>query len=258
MTIAANPYSLYLHDTGNPTFKSGEILCFRPARNSHGKSDVTGVFQPEAEAFVTYHGLDPDKHIVVLDNNKSRYSLANEVIREIKDRQPKTTAFFCHGFTHYIQLGPRSPNHPFAQENDKKLFRKFCKALADAYDAPTLLLYACSTGNDPDKDEPDTAPGAGDGSFADVCRDKMCEYGAVWCRVMAHTTAGPATINPYIKLFDGNGSRFGGTGAAFIVPPGTAKFWKALRRHLQTDDSFRFRFPYMTLANIQEELSNIA
>ena len=69
---------------------------------------------------------------------------------------------------------------------------------------------------------------------------------------MAHTTAGPATVNPFIKFFDGQGSKFGGTGASFLIPPGTPRYWKALRKHLQTD--FRFRFPFMTVTEVQAEL----
>jgi len=255
MKLKANPYNPSLHPQGTPKFKKGDILCFHPKHNAKNKVDVTAVFKPEAEKFCKFHGLKPADHIVVFDNKKSRYPLANQIIKEIKARKPKVVAFFCHGFTHYIQAGPRSPKHPYAQDNDKKLFRAFIKALTDAYVAPNLILYACSTGDEPDKDMADTAPGAGDDSFADVCRDKMCENGATFCRVMAHTTAGPATVNPHIKFFDGLGSRFGGTGAAFIVPPGTAKFWKALRAHLQTD--FRFRFPFMTVVDIQAELETL-
>jgi hypothetical protein len=256
MALMDNPYDPSLAPDGRPDFKQGDILCFRPRYNSKGKRDVTGAFKPEAEAFCRFHGVDPDESIVIINNgqrkHRSRYPMAREVIAEIKARKPKVTAFFCHGFTHYIQLGPRSPNHPAAQDTDKQLFRQFIKALTDAHVAPNLVLYACSTGNDPDRGEEDTAPGAGDDSFGDVCRDQMCALGATFCRVMSHTTAGHATANPHVKFFDGQGSHIGGTGAAFIVRPGTQRYWPAWRRHLQGD--FRFRFPFMTIADIHTEL----
>jgi len=249
----ANPYSLILEPEGRPILEAGDLLCFHPLRNAPNKSDVTSVFKPEAENLCKFLGLDPSDHIVVFDNKRGRYTLANQIIKEIKARSPKVTAFFCHGFTHYLQAGPRSPNHPFAQPNDKKLFTQFINALVGAYDAPSLLLYACSTGDDPDGD-PDTAPGSGDDSFADTCRDRMCEAGAVYCRVMAHTNAGPATVNPHIKFFDGQGSRFGGTGASFLIPPTQKAAFKKLRAKLEKDPDFRFRFPFMTVSDIQAEV----
>ena len=128
--MIANPYDVTIHEQGRPKFAPGDILCFRPKHNSPPKKDVTGAFAPEAEHFCKFHGVDPDSHIVVIDNGqapnkRSRYPMATEVIEAIKARKPKVTAFFCHGFTHYIQLGPRSPKHPFAQPNDKKLFERF-------------------------------------------------------------------------------------------------------------------------------------
>jgi hypothetical protein len=141
--------------------------------------------------------------------------------------------------------------HPKFGPKDKPIWDEFEEKLA-AHHNTHVVLYACSTGNDPD-DDPDTAPGSGEDSFADVLRDDLCWAGSIWCRVVAHTTAGHTTQNPWLKFFDGKGSPYGGVGAELLFPPRDhdgrlTTEWKTLQELLLSD--FRFKFPFMRAAEI--------
>jgi hypothetical protein len=115
------------------------------------------------------------------------------VLAEIERRVPRVLVPFSHGYQHGVQFGIRSPRHPNFTLGDLIRWQRFCDLLSrpvdDWFTATTAVLYACSTGDDPDGD-PDTAPGSGDGSFADCLRDNLCDRWSTQCRVMAHTTAG--------------------------------------------------------------------
>jgi len=84
-------------------------------------------------------------------------------------------------------------------------------------------LYCCLTGF--------SLNIAGDGGFADKLRDAFCEAGMTWVKVYAHTTAGHTTRNPYVRIFEGQGSPIGGIGGQLLVQPG-AKLWKTWRSAL--------------------------
>lgn len=222
------------------------VVIFRPQHNSHGKKDVTGAFKPEAEKFAKFHSL-PRSSIFVIDNHQPKHKRVDDVLEILEKEHPLVTVFFCHGYVNGLQLGPYSPNcRKGRQKQWKTRWDAFTKGLSFnySYNDPNIILYACSTGDDPDGD-PDSAPGSGDDSFADRLRDDLCEAGTIYCRIVAHTTAAHTTKNKWVKLFDGGGSRLGGVGAPLVVP---VPYLKYFRRLLNTN--FRFRFPFLTQQQI--------
>lgn len=235
-----------------------KATVFIPRYNSKGKKDVTGAFHPEAVKFCHVWGKD-EGEIISLNNRHRRRDLADSLLNKMESAQNDSPVwiFFCHGYTHGIQFGIRSPQHKRFGEGDRRDFNRFIDvvslsaALASTR-TPVIVLYACSTGNDPDGDS-DTAPGSGDGSFGDLTRDRLCESGAVNCRVFTHATAGHTTLNPMVKIFDGEGKPYGDNGGKLVAPPGSRKF-NNLRKKLRRDQEFRFHFPFMSMEDIGIEI----
>jgi hypothetical protein len=215
------------------------IYCFRPAHNTPGKKDVTGAFAPELTAFCRAWN-DSTIETLVVDNRLPMAKQRASVLRAIRDAEvaAETVAFFCHGWKGGIQLG-------FTNAHVDKL----ASALADVW-VENVVLYCCSTGGDVQTKK--SSPGTGDGSFADRLRDALCQKGRTHCRVVAHTTVAHTTKNPYVRFFDGMGSKIGGAGGYFPVAPGS-ELWPKWRRALQSTD-LRFRFPAMDVEDIHAEL----
>ena len=239
----------YRRRTLKPLVDPSRVLIFTPDRN-HTRRDYTGAFRPEAQKFAELHGLDDDQ-IIKLDISQPHTKVGEEVIRCVGEWKPQVVVFFCHGYVGGIQLGIWSPTYRRATNASKRIFGEFLDLMA-LYQNPSIVLYCCSTGDTP-FGKPDTAPGAGDDSFADLVRDGLCERGARTNRVFAHVTAGHTTRNPHVKFFDGDYSPIGGTGASYLARPGTPAFRK-LAKALKTD--FRFRIPFMTTGRIHELLAN--
>jgi hypothetical protein len=218
-------------------------LCFRPKHNTPGKKDVTGAFAPELARFMKTR---PAKEFVI-DNSKTFLQMRNDVLSFLAGAAGTSTyapvdsiAFFCHGWQQGIQLGFRNQNVP-----------GLAKAIFDCVSvSPTVALYCCSTGGDPKTKA--TSPGTGDGSFADLLRDKLCQIGLEQNRVTGHDRVGHATKLPYVKFFDGMGSAVGGAGGFYPVAPGS-KLWPKWRKALRETD-LRFKFPFMQIDEIHAEL----
>jgi len=249
-----NPYGPYVRDELPDTIPQDEVVIYAPRFNTGKKRDATGAFHPEAILFCKHWRLNPATTIEYFDNRRSRYAIAEEVLSSMEQRQraEKPIAvwgYFNHGYTHGMQIGLRSSGHRVFTEQDEENFERFLDIISE-HPAPLVPLYACSTSDDPDGD-PDSAPGSGDGSFADLTRDGLCERGSVYCRVFAHTTAGHTTGNPMIKMVDGLGTMDGGLGAELIAMPGTKEF-KSLQRKLKT--AFRFDVPFLTVDAIRKSL----
>lgn len=232
--------------------KPEEILVVTPDRNEV-KRDYTGAFRPESIRFCDTHGI-PRNEILKVDISKPFRERADQIIQCAEEVEPKIVAIFCHGYAEGIQLGFRSPDHRRSRKPDKDRFHALMDVLS-IHENVSLELYACSTGDDPDE-YPDTSPGSGEGCFADLIRDNLCERGAKTCRVFAHVTAGHTTKNPHIKFFDGNHSSTGGSGATYLCRPGTRAFRK-LARMLRSDD-FRFRIPFLSTVRIHELIDSVA
>lgn len=214
-------------------------ICFTPDRNVK-LADYTAVFAPEAAAFAKLHGI-PKSAIVAVDITKSERAMRAHVFEAIaREGQAQggldTVAFFCHGFARGLQLG-------FALRHVDEL----AKALKPyASDSIVVPLYACSTARDTDGDySDDLDPNAlgGDGGFADQLRDALCaEAHAIHCRVVAHVTAGHATVNPWVRIFEGRGQPYGGVGGQWLVKP-KGPMWKRWIEWLRKGQN-RFLFPF--------------
>ncbi|MBS7615482.1 hypothetical protein KEJ18_07135 [Candidatus Bathyarchaeota archaeon] len=213
------------------------IAIFVPLYDVQGKKDATRVFQPEAQRFEQFtgrNGLQPE--IGVINNKMPQSKMTDAVLTLIQGFKPlSAVAFFCHGTSRKIQLG-------FDLNNVSKL----ANAIAEDNNTDIkVILYCCLTGSG-------TGTG-GDGGFADKLRDCLCCSGATSCRVVAHTTAGHATRNPFVRFFEGMGSKTGGTGGYYPVEP-KSKLWQAWIKKLKEDSEFRFKFPFMAIEDIHSEL----
>jgi len=71
---------------------------------------------------------------------------------------------------------------------------------------------------------------------------------------VGHTTVAHTTKNPMVLFMDGMGVPDGGVGGYPPVSPKSIN-WAAWKKALQTTD-LRYRMPYMSPAEIHDELSN--
>jgi hypothetical protein len=230
-----------------------KVAIFASKYNTGNKHDATGAFQPEASNYCNAYKIS-NKEVELINNLQGRLQVAKEFLNRLETLSSQkslgTVVIFSHGYTHGIQFGLRSSGHPGFLPQDAINFERFVKILVK-HPSPVIVLYACSTGDDPDGDS-DSAPGSGDGSFGDLLRDSLCRAGATYNRVFTHTTAGHTTRNTYIKILDGEGSSIGGVGGKLLANPGS-KEWTRLHSKVINDD-FRFRLPYLSKERITEIL----
>lgn len=227
-----------------------KLLIFTPKSNVEGKKDATGAFHPEAETFASL--ARAGSRIYQLDNLKPFARRRAEVVAELERAKGggfTSVAFFCHGWLDGIQAG-------FLRRHAGELAQAIHAVVSSSPNAVTtdvvVPLFCCSTGQDP-QDDPITAAGTGDDSFADKLRDALCAAGQVDCRVMAHTVAAHTTKNPMVLFMDGMGVATGGVGGYAPASP-KSESWSAWKSALQST-SLRFRMPYMSPAEIHAELS---
>lgn len=217
-------------------------IIFAPEHDTPGKRDATGAFLPEAKRFAALTG----GRLVLVDNHEN-HGERGEVVLDALARGPgrwSTVAFFCHGLPHEIQLGFR-----------RATVGKLAQYIARSSERNVkVLLYCCSTASTIRALWGKSV--GGDGGFADMLRDALCEHGATHCRVMGHQTSGHATRNPYVRFFDGLGSPVGGAGGIDVVRA-SSKLWTPWREALNGQflaPDFRFRFPYMEIGQIHAAL----
>lgn len=220
------------------------VLAFVPKHNSHGKRDVTGAFLPEAKRFVA---AAASGSVVTIDNHltfaRRRRAVLAELGKPEHSANLDAVAFFCHGWISGVQLG-------FGMRSVRQLAEGL--GWVAASDFLVVPLYCCSTGDDPE-DDPLSAAGTGDGSFADKLRDNLCAEPVAYNRVVAHSTVAHTTRNPMVLFFDGMGTPDGGVGGYAPVLPSSAN-WGAWKRGLRGATDLRFRFPFMTVGDIHAEL----
>lgn len=173
-----------------------QLLILLPDRNTPGKSDFTGAFQPEAKLLVDMRGGST----VYIDQSQGDAARRRQVIRAIDKHQPAEIVYFGHG------LERRLPQLGFSLGHCAQL----AEAISEWATAPTVVLYACSAADG-------VGPG-GDGGFADILRDSLCELGAKGTRVFAHPVAGHTSGNPFVRVFEGPCPAVGGKFT--IQPPG--------------------------------------
>lgn len=259
MQLSPNPYQYVSDDLGLPEFESREVQIFVPKYNSpHKRADATGAFHPGAISFARVHGI-PRSNIHYIDNRRSKSNMRSQLLDKMKEVKEgvSTWVFFCHGYTHGIQFGLRSSNHPRITEDEEKDFQHFCEIIASSHPAPMVILYACSTGDDPD-DDPDSAPGSGDGCFGDLLRDNISALWGVFCIVWTHTTAGHSFFNPNVKPFIGTGRKEGAVGAKPLFIKGSREFRlfaRELPSNPDTAGSFWARFPFIPIDKLRSRYS---
>ena len=210
----------------------GEALAFAAGVNTPGKSDATGAFLPEGRAF--------KKHTVgrlfQVDTAARDQSRRKSVYRNLTavENPLSYLAFFCHGWRTGIQFGFRLHHLTYLARHLSEI----------SHPDLTVALFCCSTAQ---------GGTGGDGGFADDLRDQLCMYGLVDCKVIAHTTKGHTTSNPYVRIFEGDGSRIGGIGGRYVVEP-KSELWPAWKKELRDSEKFRIGFPLMSREEIAAHL----
>lgn len=180
-------------------------IIFRPATNSKGRSDVTGMFGPRADELHAKYGWP----IVVFDNTlpvHRKWEATKAAIAAIPDGSLRTFVALMHGWPHGLQFGlTRGASQQFVEALLPKLAKE-----GDV----DLVFLACSTGEDGVASTNDNAGGpGGEDGLADRLADLFMAAGRP-VRVWAHTSEGRADINPNMRLFDGTG-----VGGRHVVEP---------------------------------------
>lgn len=227
-------------------------IAICPTTDAPGKRDVSRVFRPEAERFLSMHS--PHGLLAPFDNRKIKAARRAEVESAIWHSFPGDwvdhVAFFCHGLRDSLQTGHR-----------KGALGTLAQSIAwrARPGSPLVVtLYACDTARDADADRTDdTDPDedGGEGGFADALRDALRDAGACSGWVDAHPVTAHATRAPYVRRFRLEGAE---PGAWLVRPHGPA--WGLWRRALWGKvpglKDLRLRFPRMSGAEIHAALSH--
>lgn len=210
-------------------------IIITPDRNT-ANNDYKGAFEPES---IHYQRVVPGKHTLIkIDISKglpTRQAQLFAALDALKSGDYRAVAVFCHGWENGIQAGPKISTLP-------EFVRLLCAATTNGVEARDVLhvaLYCCSTALGKDTKGGATETG-GDGGFADTMRDEFCRQKRPWVRVFAHTNRGHTTTNPYVRVFEGQGSTIGLTGAQWLVPPPPPKneLWPRWRDALASKAPF--------------------
>lgn len=233
-------------------------ITFAPRWNTGRKSDATGAFQPEARAFAEMHG----GRVVLIDNRQPKARMRQQVLTELikagayhggdggmiccgddsHDHRLEFVAIACHGWGRGIQFG-------FDIGSAEALASEIARVSTPDVVVP---LFCCSTADTLGWLKARGKGPGGDRGFADELRDALCREGATHCVVDAHVTVGHAFKNPHVRRFAGDGSPEGGIGGQYIVERGSS-LWRPWVRALRED--MRFRFPFMPIGMIHDELA---
>lgn len=223
------------------------MIIIAPQSNTPTKSDATGAFQPEAQAFDRLQGHTA---FHLFDNRVPMGDRRASFLRMLGTLSPTSRglAAYCHGWPRGVQFG-------FLLSHADLLARALVKACVPATRERPLIvnLACCDTARDTDDDRVDDiredGPG-GIGGFADVLCTRLAAQGAP-CRVFAHASLGHTTTNPYVRVFDSTDEY--PQGGPWVVPPSSSLFrrWRAALR----DTNLRHRFCLMSHAEIEHELT---
>lgn len=225
-------------------------VIFVPDRNKPGRKDMTGAFLPEAVRFATAIG-GQTSWIIPINVGKTRRSREKAVIAGIQKAyeergQLDVVAFFCHGYRYRLQMGFGT-----RFKVDRVWLGKLAATIAaTSAEDVSVPLYACSAATSAKNANDQTA--AGDGGFADELRDALCREGATWNTVIGHSTAGHTTRNPYVRVFQGEGTSTGGIGGCWIARPG-GPLWKRWVRWMRTGTN-RYQMTQMSLQVIRGKI----
>ncbi len=194
------------------------VVSFYTSTNSpNKKADATGAFIPKCKDFTKLYEIQGDTASRHPINCTAPQAKRKEAVLDVLDDCARIdlAAHFGHGLSKSIQ-------HGFGPLNVESLAAEYKRACTQ-----NILLFMCLTGQDPVE------------GFA----VKLAKLSGA--RVFSHTTAGHATTNPYVRVFEADGSY------KWLVEPG-APAWKAWDRMLDTTD-LPYRLPFVT----QEQLMKI-
>lgn len=220
-----------------------QTLVIYSSKNVKGRHDATGAFIPEAKRFAKVNNV-PEHNMLGVPCVGMKAAKRREIVLDflytMRDQPVEMVAWFAHGWSQGIQFG---------------FTKKHITELVNYLPSYTLqqkhVLYACSTASTNEKTRNVKSPGT-DGGFADLLRDEMAfcdysDYSGGW--VDGHLQPGHTTRNPYVFRFNTYTSdTFGGK---YIVDPNSVN-WRKWVKALKTD--FRFKFPYMTVREIESYL----
>lgn len=273
-------------DPESPT--RDDVLGFRPlCDKSPQQRDVKKNFRIAAVRFMYAIGAGADS-IYTVDNGEparpvsdsDRRGQVARAFEERSQRAPKlgVVAFFCHGWPTGMQLGFNAAR-PHAPETISELARLI--GAAGTRDV-RVILYACQTGASSEEGSIENLRASisrqgrarreytssersrlaaweeivarqmlGANSFAFLLRDALIATNP-GCSVFAHSTLGDATRNPYARIFDGG---VGVPGRWIIPPDRRSAIWGAWVSTMKGASTLRYRFPFMTAAEIAAELA---
>ena len=218
----------------------GGVVALSVAHDKRGKRDASRAFIPEAKRFLAYWESEGLRTHLALINNRARVATRRKQVIDALGGAGslKHLAIFAHGWRTGIQMG-------FRLGHLAALGRKIAEHTVD--DAPVVTLYTCSTAQG--------SGSGGDGGFADELRDALCREGMIECRVDGHVTKGHTTRNPHVRRFEGEGSPFGEIGGRYIVKPRGRLWWPWKQALRGPDDTFRYAYGRMSIADIHNEIS---
>jgi hypothetical protein len=283
--LAGRDHSI-ARDSASTLVVRDDILSFRALYNSISQPlDVTGAFMPESRWFTYVHDA-PASSIYVVDNRaQERDTDPSDRRRRVTaaTRQPmlsaiegwagsplKAVAIFCHGDAVWLQLG-------FQLSTLLSLAEAIAsKAAPDV----RVILFACLTGASPEEqgEFPYGANGArkrqrlrhllterpaGAGGMAFTLRNLLVATNPD-ASVIAHTTLGHATRNPWVRRFSGPADSAG----EWVVPPAGRgeegfELWQRWRNTLndpfnaERPSTLLWRFPFMTSPQICAHLEDL-
>jgi hypothetical protein len=215
-------------------------VVFLPDRDSKLK-DYTGAFNPESERFAEMYSL-PRVKVNITRGGAARRAVVLATLEPLKDLE--VVAFFTHG------LRASLPQMGFDLSNVRELGAALAEVLVPH---GVVVLYACSTAGG-------IGGGVrGEGGFADALRDVISAARPDWTgHIDAHERAAHTTKNALCRRFSHNKGDTKNVGAEWIVAPDEPLFRAWKRNELAGDDGMRFRFPFMSIADIRAEVARDA
>lgn len=227
------------------------ILILHATRNSppsarfpQGRKDATGAFIPKAYRMRDYYARVAPIIVRGFDNHAppaQRMRTVERHIESVGTRQVTLLAILCHGWRNRLDTG-----HSLATV--KRLARSI---RAVCVDDVRIALMACSTAATRSTPASRKLAAAirrkipeGEGGFADALRDELVVMGCAGGWIDGHTTAGPATENPFVRRMAMERVE----GGKWIVEPRSA-LWERWRTALH--DDLQYRFPVLELDAIR-------
>lgn len=221
-------------------------LLFATARNSIWRKWFSGkiTFKKDGDYFVREMEAMGDQwtNPTMVKCYKKAYWLRRRMfIEELKASIPRTIAIFCHGSKHWI----------FGIGYNRKNIKQLAQYIKNTgTEKVFIILYACSCGKGKGDRYPiGTVPKKA--GVAMMLADELAKLGVNF-KIIAHTTRGRATMNPYCvfitkelnmifkQVVIKRVTRWQGK-----KDPIGRKRWLRWIEMLEENTDFRFKFPYM-------------